>query len=166
MQTIPCSGCGSNLRLNDDLIGRRVKCPKCSTSFVVAPPQELVEEDPLFSIGPIPTAPPVQTATAPQAPGGTGSQATGQNLPSYLQAPPPTRTSTYDTLSGKLAEKRREKTKSAAAMQHIGLGIVMMAGAALWFIVGLFNGFIFYYPPLLFIVGIITVIKGCLGYSE
>ena len=42
-------------------------------------------------------------------------------------------------------------------------GLLMMLGAVAWFIGGLAIGYIFFYPPILFILGIGTMIKGFLG---
>nr|WP_319400564.1 hypothetical protein [uncultured Carboxylicivirga sp.] len=39
-------------------------------------------------------------------------------------------------------------------------GVVMMAIATVWFVGGWIAGFIFYYPPILFIIGIVALIKG------
>ncbi len=36
----------------------------------------------------------------------------------------------------------------------------MMVGAAVWFFVGLAAGIIFFYPPVLFVLGFIALIKG------
>ncbi|MDG1896849.1 MAG: hypothetical protein P8J37_18240 [Fuerstiella sp.] len=41
-------------------------------------------------------------------------------------------------------------------------GLLTMAGAAAWFLVGLAGGVIFFYPPILFIIGMVTCIKGLL----
>ena len=39
-------------------------------------------------------------------------------------------------------------------------GLIMMAIAVIWFTVGYAAGFIFYYPPILFIIGLFGLIKG------
>ncbi len=39
-------------------------------------------------------------------------------------------------------------------------GIIMIAIAVVWFFVGLAGGYIFYYPPILFVIGIYALIKG------
>ncbi len=35
--------------------------------------------------------------------------------------------------------------------------------ATVWFVVGLMNDLLFYYPPILFIVGLVAFIKGLIG---
>lgn len=39
-------------------------------------------------------------------------------------------------------------------------GIIMMAIAAIWFVVGYAAGIIFYYPPILFLIGLYAFLKG------
>lgn len=39
-------------------------------------------------------------------------------------------------------------------------GLLMMIIAAVWFVVGYSAGRIFFYPPILFIIGAIAVVKG------
>ena len=39
----------------------------------------------------------------------------------------------------------------------------MMVGAIVWFVGGLFVGIIFFYPPVLLILGMIVVFKGIMG---
>lgn len=41
-----------------------------------------------------------------------------------------------------------------------GAGALAMGGAALWFVIGLMNDTIFFYPPILFILGLIAFFKG------
>jgi hypothetical protein len=42
-------------------------------------------------------------------------------------------------------------------------GLAMMAIAVIWFVVGLFFDIIFFYPPILFIIGIVAVVKGLMS---
>ncbi|MCE7994232.1 MAG: hypothetical protein HEP71_19750 [Roseivirga sp.] len=39
-------------------------------------------------------------------------------------------------------------------------GIAMMVIAAVWFVLGWQAGYIYYYPPILFIIGLVGLIKG------
>ena len=45
----------------------------------------------------------------------------------------------------------------------MGTGILMMVGAVVWFVVGLMGDRIFFYPPVLFVLGIISFFKGLFG---
>ncbi|HUE69776.1 MAG TPA: hypothetical protein VMP01_02710 [Pirellulaceae bacterium] len=42
----------------------------------------------------------------------------------------------------------------------IGGGALLMLGAVVWFVVGLACGYIFFYPPIMFIIGLIAFFKG------
>lgn len=39
-------------------------------------------------------------------------------------------------------------------------GMIMIGIATVWFIGGLYMGFIFFYPPILFLIGVYALIKG------
>lgn len=41
-------------------------------------------------------------------------------------------------------------------------GFGMCAVALVWFFVGLSAGYIFYYPPVLFIIGVVAIVRGAL----
>lgn len=43
-----------------------------------------------------------------------------------------------------------------------GAGVLMMVGAVVWFFGGLALGILFYYPPILFIAGLISFVRGIL----
>lgn len=38
-----------------------------------------------------------------------------------------------------------------------------MLGAVVWFVLGLMGGRIFFYPPIMFVVGMVAVVKGVMG---
>jgi hypothetical protein len=48
----------------------------------------------------------------------------------------------------------------STANGSIGFGLLAMVGAVVWFVVGLMNDTIFFYPPILFIIGLISFFKG------
>lgn len=39
-------------------------------------------------------------------------------------------------------------------------GVLAMVGAVVWFVVGWLSGYIFFYPPILFVLGLIGVVRG------
>lgn len=45
-------------------------------------------------------------------------------------------------------------------------GLFMIGIAVIWFIVGLMAGWLFYYPPILFVMGIVAIVKGMINGSE
>ena len=64
----------------------------------------------------------------------------------------------------KVAKKRRVRSGPPIVVgpQIVG-GILMMVGAVVWFVLGLLGGIIFFYPPILFIMGILAVFRGAMG---
>ena len=46
------------------------------------------------------------------------------------------------------------------------IGAAMMVGAVVWFVVGWMAGRIFIYPPILFALGIVAVVKALMGKVE
>ena len=48
----------------------------------------------------------------------------------------------------------------------VGGGLVMMVIAVIWFVVGLAAGILFYYPPIMFVLGFVGFIRGLFGHSE
>jgi hypothetical protein len=48
----------------------------------------------------------------------------------------------------------------------VGGGLAMMAIAVIWFVVGFAFGIIFWYPAVLFVIGLIAVFKGLAGSNE
>ena len=59
-------------------------------------------------------------------------------------------------------ERVREEIEEGDSGSVMG-GILMMIGAVVWFVVGLSAGYIYFYPPILFIFGLISTIKGALN---
>ncbi|HBK87269.1 MAG TPA: hypothetical protein DDZ56_01365 [Cytophagales bacterium] len=49
--------------------------------------------------------------------------------------------------------------KKAMKLGALG-GIIMIVVAVVWFFVGLYNDVIFFYPPILLLIGIYTLVKG------
>ncbi|MBV8879989.1 MAG: hypothetical protein JO332_08505 [Planctomycetaceae bacterium] len=48
----------------------------------------------------------------------------------------------------------------------IWAGIGMMVGAVVWFVLGWMAGRIFFYPPILFVIGAVSVGKGLMAPAE
>ena len=46
------------------------------------------------------------------------------------------------------------------------VALLMMGGAVLWFVLGLAAGRIFFYPPILFVLGIINFFRCLTGHED
>src|SRR2546423_1443632 len=42
--TVSCNGCGKQLRVKDEYLGKRLKCPQCGETFVATATEEADEE--------------------------------------------------------------------------------------------------------------------------
>lgn len=60
----------------------------------------------------------------------------------------------------KFDQYEREKSTFAVDWPTVGTGSLMILGAVVWFGVGLAGGVIFFYPPVLFVLGLVAVVKG------
>lgn len=50
--------------------------------------------------------------------------------------------------------------EAAGIRKGVAGGVTMIAIAAVWFFVGLSAGYVFYYPPILFLIGVYALLKG------
>jgi hypothetical protein len=61
---------------------------------------------------------------------------------------------------------KKSSSDNTSAAGAIGGGLLMMIGAVVWFVLGWMAGRIFFYPPILFIVGICSLVKGIAGLGR
>jgi DNA-directed RNA polymerase subunit RPC12/RpoP len=106
----PCPACGIRLKLTDPaLIGKKIRCPKCSNVFLVPQP----------GAAPPPTAPPAPAAPPPPAPARSPAPAAIREEPPEedlpVVPPRPAGREEADEDEDRPAEKpRRRKEKPAA----------------------------------------------------
>src|SRR4029079_2605600 len=68
--------------------------------------------------------------------------------------------------SGYSPSTNTQKYNHGFGLEHRGWdagmlgGLAMMAIAVVWFVLGLACGYIFFYPPILFVLGVIGFVKG------
>ena len=71
------------------------------------------------------------------------------------------KTENYQSSSHMNYSKNSEDVRSNGEIKSkTVIGIFMIIGAIIWFIVGLSMGIIFYYPAILFILGAVNIIRG------
>ncbi len=179
--------CGKALRVADEHAGRRVKCPACQAVATVptAEPQfEVVEE----AAPPPPPVPKVKPAAQvfvdeddDDARGYTVAKKKGRD--DEEDEPRAKKKPDFRKGSGRRAadtedddDDDRPKKKSGAQKNTggslegkvfnggVGVGILAMVGAVVWFVVGIVAlDVIFFYPPILFIIGLVAFFKGLMG---
>ena len=191
--TVSCGECNGKLAVPLSAAGKMIRCPRCSSAVAVpaaqsAPPgaapvrkARRVSAD--ESTPPAKAAPeekprpkrkpkPVQAAEDSWDTSGLSSYGEGNDAwDSYEEqgnasALPPRakrgdRQSTRSTTSALVSSEESKATRGPALT-----GILMMVGAFVWFFGGLAAGIIFYYPPVLFILGLISFCKGVFGSSS
>ncbi len=77
--------------------------------------------------------------------------------------PSPTSSGAVDTRFEAIAPikpKKKRKSKSFSDNGGALAGLGLMVLAVLWFVGGLFVGYIFFYPPILFLIGLVAFLKG------
>lgn len=165
--TFHCA-CGKTLRVQDELAGKRVRCPACQ-AIVVAPEPELevgmpLEEEP----------PPPARRSAKAAPAEDEDERPASS-PAAKWKRDEERDDEEDEdrprKKMKKGEKKDQKPDNFGMEKKIfrsGVigGCVAMLVAVVWFVVGLINDFIFFYPPILFIIGLVAAIKGLVSPAE
>jgi len=160
--------CGRSFRAKDELAGRKARCPNCSTVLTIPQPEPPPETEDEVSQALLDDstedAPPARPRTKPAS---FRAEETDRS-----PAPPPRRAipQVPETKPAKRPKRRRssrddsERSRGGVAINPaIVTGLLMMAGAAIWFFVGLAANIIFFYPPVLFLLGIGSVIRGFTG---
>ncbi len=156
-------------------MGKSAKCPACQTKFRITTPLGTPLDSgltpipsPLLNANQNPLGDPLASA------GGDGllqplgsnfglGNAPAQGLPPVVTNP------AWPAASAASPWGNPPKPAVHAggiAWSKVGIGVAMMVGAVVWFIVGLFADRIFFYPPILYILGIVGVVKGLLGKRE
>jgi hypothetical protein len=149
---LTCPGCQKRLKVPASASGKNGKCPACQAIFQVpaAQPAKLAvapiaEDTPRFSDDDFyDFAAPTTKAASPAA---TSFPDLASEPPPKIKYPKPEENDSF----------RHEKNGIEKGV--LG-GIAMIAISLIWFFGGLACGILFYYPPILFIIGVYAVIKG------
>jgi hypothetical protein len=173
--------CGKSYRLKKDVQpGRTIRCPACGNGLKVPAPAPVPEPVGVFDSG----SDEFEALLASAAAGpSVAPPAANRPVPPPVPAPlpmvppplqqQPTAWATPPTLTYAQAQARQKTKPQPRVVFERGWfgsvnsgaigGILMMIIAAAWFFVGLSFNRIFFYPPILFVIGAIAVIKGVLG---
>ncbi|AWM42049.1 hypothetical protein C1280_37040 [Gemmata obscuriglobus] len=155
--------------MSDEYAGKRTKCPSCAAPLTVPAPEVAAlapasEEEAAYralmdSPEPEPANAPAWSAPRPEpdepAPKPKPKIPALEKRRSVPSAP---RADDYDP------------PPSRGGGIHISSGVLggcgMMLGAVVWFGLGWAAGVIYFYPPVLFVFGLVAVVRGLLGHSE
>jgi hypothetical protein len=159
--------CGRTLRVKDELAGRKVRCPSCSKILLVPKPEPDIEEAALGALleeGPedVPVARP---APASQAVTKKMEQVRPPAPRSQPAAPPPKQLASVKW--PKVRSRGSRRTGPLIVVhREIVTGVLMMVGAVVWFSLAFLAGYIYFYPPIMFVLGLLAVIRGLTGKSD
>jgi hypothetical protein len=182
--------CGKKLRVKDESAGKKIRCPGCQEILSVPAP-DLVEPDEDDVSAAVTSEPPKPAPRSKRKsdPDDEESTAVTANAPKTTpwdkkrtdddeedeDEPPRSRKrrddeedeDDEDRPRRRKKKRRRDKEDAASSSQagpyaSIGGGVLMMIGATVWCIAGLAFDRIFIYPPILFVIGIIAVVRGAM----
>ena len=160
-------GCGRSLRIKDEFAGRRVKCPGCGEVLAVPLPE--VEEEGaaevLLAHSPDDDEPRRSAIRAEPPP---------EPAPRRDEEEPPRRRRPRRDGPRDLTRDVRKRAPAIAFEEgwfgsiNSGVvgGLLMMLIAVVWFVIGLAGGIIFFYPPILLVIGLIALVKGLAGGGD
>src|SRR5579864_5476375 len=176
---VDCSSCGRTLQLKSELAGKRVKCPSCGEALRVPVPDSgaddaaanmLLEDDgdsppqreqtamPRRPSPPSPP-PPVRDALAERA----GDYAPPRGDP-FDRANRPAPSSTPEKKPVRERERRSGVSFEEGWFGSVNAGMIggllMMLIAVVWFVSAWAVGIICFYPPILFVIGVIAFLRG------
>ncbi len=165
--TFVCSGCNSTLNVKKSDVGKSCRC-RCGTMSTIPGALPPVALEPLFP-----------TANNKEFDFDFGGSSAASDLGPPLQHPvvgnpyhaqghkftanAPTQSSAPLKLPQRSESQKSQKTESWEGQIFNGSvmgGVVAMVIAVVWFFVGLAGGVIFFYPPVLFIIGLVGMIRG------
>jgi hypothetical protein len=177
---IPVScGCGRALRIKDELAGRKIRCPTCNAVLTVPAPEtelEVVEEEENEGYELLD-----ENATQKRP------RAANESEEEYSRRERRRLAEEKDRREQRREDEREEKRRRKQERQedvrrqerlhrpcvvddggrHFGTseagvigGIVMILIAVVWFVLGLMAGRVFFYPPILAVLGIAAIVKG------
>ncbi len=166
--SLTCS-CGRSLKARDEFAGRKVRCPDCKNVLEVPDPNAPKDpEDEILNVllaDDSPAGDEAPRAAVRAAPPPDERPVHPPPPRNPLPPPPPVRS---------VKKKQRDVQRSTPRVVfeegwfgsvNAGVvgGLLMMGIAAAWFFIALAAGRIFFYPPILFVIGFISMIKGATG---
>jgi ribosomal protein S27E len=170
-QEVTCSACSTTLRVPEKYWGKKVRCPQCKEVIAV----------PAGAAAPVAAtkAPAAATTKAPAAAATDDVDFLDDDAfvdedpyvdePATTRSAPPRVGKSSKTSKSSKPDPKAKSGGGAFSMEkgmlNAGVlgGLGLMLGAVVWFVVGFLLGYIFYYPPIMFIIGFVALVKGLIG---
>ena len=142
--SIACS-CGKKYRVKETLAGKKIRCADCS-ELIKVPVQDADDNAAFDEFDALPPAARDREEREPSLPPRTKrrSKATERDVKADKPA------------GRKLLEKGWFESTNGGVLG----GVLMMLIAVVWFVAGLAADRIFFYPPILLVIGFVAVCKG------
>jgi hypothetical protein len=159
--------CGRFCRIKDAFAGRRIRCPDCGKVLEVPVPDANsdVEQEALALL--LADSPDDKPAVRTEQREETSQPSPSREVPQKPVVPTPrqvaARPKAPPQKSGQGPRVVFEEGWFGSLNAGVIGGVLMMIIAVVWFVLGLAAGRIFFYPPLLLVIGLIAVIKGLFG---
>jgi hypothetical protein len=166
--------CGRAVRVKDELAGRKIRCPDCQEIMKVPVPKVAHEDEPVVLEVAITAKPGRKPPPLPKR------RAAEEDDEDDAEDEEETTRRKRSSSRGLGKRKRRNSARSRDAERGGGFagfsfpvvsksiiaGLIMMLVAVIWFVAGLFAGLIFFYPPIMFILGVVAVFRGLMGTED
>jgi hypothetical protein len=148
--------CGRAFAVNDEFAGKKTRCPACKAALVV--PQPAADEDAAFEMLA------ADGDAIPETPAPPRRDPMPESLrPPDRPAPPPPKPPRPIPRS---RDEDYQAPRGISLSPAVAGGLASMAIAAVWFFVALSANRIAIFAPVVFVLGLISVIKGLLGHPE
>lgn len=164
---VACEQCGWKAAVKDEMAGKKGKCPTCGEPIAV--PKQVAPTDDVeaaaaaaLSEGDEGPAPPTPSSYVPAAPYSAAASSTPSPGKTSHERANPARGIKFEYRTKEQVSERRGIAISGGVM----VGLLMMGGAVLWFVLGWAAGRIFFYPPILFILGLVNFIRSLTGRED
>jgi hypothetical protein len=150
--------CGRAMSVKEELAGREIRCPTCKTAMLVPGLREPVPDEVEVEV--------LDQDTIKSGPPPARRKKSGVDDECEDELP---------SIRKKRKRRRRRSEESGWSMPElpriavsptIWMGLAMMVGAVVWFFTALALGWIFFYPPVMFVLGALAVFRGLAGQED
>ena len=163
--------CGKAYRVKDEFAGKKIRCSACKI-IVVVPLLEaeddavnfLLTEDPGLKVAPVKSRPVDDEEPRPRK-----DERITSNPAPWPKTAPPEKPSRVPKRKKRLSESEDRASYGPAFVisPTVATGALMMIGAVVWFFGALiFLDRIFFYPPIMFVLGIGALFRGLTGQED
>jgi hypothetical protein len=151
------------LTVKDELAGRKVRCPSCQGALTVPAneetfgvrPDEPEERRSAVRSEPPRKAPPLRDTEDWDGPRRRREDDDDRPLRPRLEED-----EDYPRPRKRRPRIERDRPPGESPMNTIIGGAIAMGIAVVWFVAGLFFDWVFFYPPILFVIGLISLCQG------